>query len=130
MAERSVEVSPDGFSAALGGILSDIDYDVAECIEEPVRKCSKDARDMLRSESPKRTGGYAQGWAYTMKGKSKRVFGEVGNKRKPGLAHLLEKGHAKVGGGRVAAIPHIDPVAQRVFDELEEEVSKAVGDAL
>ncbi len=131
MTARNVTVSPDGFAGALEGILNEIDYDCAEAIEEPVKEAAKSGRDKLREvQDPRKTGEYAQGWSYTMKGKSKSVFAEIGNRRKPGLAHLLEKGHAMVGGGRVPAHPHIDPVAQEVFGELEESVSKAIGDAL
>ena len=128
---RNVTVSPDGFAAALEDILNDIDYDCAEAIEAPVKEAAKSGRDQLREvQDPRMTGEYAQGWSFTTKGKAKSVFAEIGNKRKPGLAHLLEKGHAKVGGGRVPSHPHIDPVAQKVFDELEESVSKAIGGAL
>ncbi len=127
---RSVEVSPDGFEGALSGILSEIDYDCAEAIEKPVRECAKSGRSKLRKDSPRMTGEYASGWSYTMKGKSKSVFAEIGNKRKPGLVHLLEKGHAKVGGGRVAPVVHVDPVAQEVFDELERSIAEAIEEAL
>lgn len=130
MTSRNITVSPDGFEAALTGILNDIDYDCSEAIEEPVKKCAQKGRTKLREESPVLTGKYAKGWSYTTKGKRKAVFAEIGNRDMPGLAHLLEKGHAKVGGGRVAAIPHIDPVAQEVFGDLEESISKAIGDAL
>lgn len=127
---KTITTSPDGFSAALTGILNDIDYDVAESIHKPVRHSLNYGKRQLIAESPRKTGGYSQGWKYTMKSKNKSVFGEIGNADKPGLAHLLEKGHAKVGGGRVAAIPHIDPVAQDVFDELEKSIAEAIDDVL
>ncbi len=56
--------------------------------------------------------------------------GEVGAPRMPGLPHLLEFGHAKVGGGRVRAIPHVADAAEEAFDATEQAVAKAVGEAL
>lgn len=130
MSKENITVGIDGFEAALTGILNDIDYDVSECLQKPVKHTLNMGRRQLNRESPKKTGRYSKGWRYTMKGKGKSVFGEVGNADVPGLVHLLEKGHAKVGGGRVAAIPHVAPVADDMFDELEDAIAKAIDDAL
>ena len=56
--------------------------------------------------------------------------GEVGSPRMPGLAHLLEFGHAKVGGGRVAGRVHVAPAADEAFRATEQAVGKAVEEAL
>lgn len=50
------------------------------------------------------------------------------NKKQPGLAHLLEHGHAKVGGGRTRALEHVLPVEEQLageaLDVIKKEISK------
>ena len=42
------------------------------------------------------------------------------------LTHLLENGHAKRGGGRVKAIPHIGKVNADVMEMVEKEILKRI----
>ncbi|WP_330667015.1 hypothetical protein [Mogibacterium diversum] len=42
------------------------------------------------------------------------------------MAHQLEHGHAKRGGGRVAARPHIADAEQSAIAMLESEMKKAL----
>lgn len=50
----------------------------------------------------------------------------VYSKNRYQLAHLLEKGHAKRGGGRVAGRPHIAPAEQAGIEQLQSLIEKAL----
>ena len=51
----------------------------------------------------------------------------VHSPKKYQLAHLLEKGHAKRGGGRTKAVPHIAPAEESAVKQLESDIKKAIG---
>lgn len=79
-------------------------------MKKAVRKTATEVRKEISDHAPKRTGKYARSWA-TKKTKenSHTLEMTVHSKDRYQLAHLLEKGHAKRGGGRVPGKPHIAP---------------------
>ena len=94
----------------------DVDEDMVERLDE----AGTSAAQLLRERSRKRTGAYAKGWQPDVVVNQHGVTVVVHNKKKPGLAHLLEKGHAKAGGGRVAGDGIIAAVADEVGGHLVE----------
>lgn len=93
-----------------------------EKVQQITEKVADDGVDKLKVSSPKSPGGGKYAGSWTKKKVGKRFV--VHNKKHYRLTHLLEKGHAKVNGGRVAAQPHIKPVEQKMIDEFEDELRR------
>lgn len=106
---REISVEADRFGYGLDKLLEDIAPGIEDALEPAVRKGCQVSRKVAKANAPKKTGRYAKSLSYKVKGHGMKVSGEVGSKTLPGLVHLLEKGHAKVGGGRTRAFPHMAP---------------------
>jgi len=114
-------VTLDELGGAMQAIVEDYIQEVDKVAEEDVRASAQVALDAVKGGSPTRTGKYAAGW--TMEPDAEDPIGRayrVYNQKKPGLAHLLEKGHGGPFPGR--AIPHIAPAAQAGMSELERRI--------
>ena len=93
---------------------------IIEEVTEVIPEVAKEAVKKLKDQSPKgQRGKYAKGWTYKVnKGRlttGATIYGKTGTYQ---LAHLLEYGHAKRGGGRTAAIVHVKPVEEWAIDEI------------
>lgn len=107
-------------------LLKEYGDEAVESVREIIPKVAKDAAKKLRSESPKRSGKYAKGWTQKAEQTNLGVTGTVYNKAAPGLAHLLEYGHAKRSGGRTRPRPHIQPVEEWASDEAVKRITEAL----
>lgn len=96
-------------------------------MKKAVRKTAISVKKEISENAPKRTGKYAKSWA-TKKTKenSHALEMTVHSKDRYQLAHLLEKGHAKRGGGRVAGRPHIAPAEENGVQMLETMIKEAL----
>ena len=103
--------------------------DVASAdVKTAVRKAGKNVKAEISANAPKRTGAYAKSWAVkTEKETAHSLEVVVHSKNRYQIAHLLEHGHAKRGGGRVAGIPHIAPAEEKAVNQLEEDIVKKLG---
>ena len=113
---------------AVRDILQDYSVEVSKAAEKAVTEVSKEATKKLRQTSPKRSGKYGKGWASkvekTPTTAEATVYGKTGTYQ---LAHLLEHGHARRGGGRkVDGIEHIKPVEDWAISEVEKRIREKV----
>jgi hypothetical protein len=97
---------------------------VSESIAKTVNDVAKECKAEIVANSPARSGEYAMGWRIKNEdirgsGITKRI---IYNKTNYQLVHLLEKGHAKRGGGRVAGKLHVEPAEQKAKDKLVTEI--------
>ena len=97
-------------------------------VKKAVRKAGNTVRKEISENAPKDTGAYAKSWSVKKtKETSNSLDVTVYSKNRYQLAHLLEHGHAKRGGGRVAARPHIAQAEQSAVETLDSEIAKALG---
>lgn len=114
----------DKLAETVQKILAEYGDEVGKIADDAVKKVAKAGVTALRNQSKTSFGGsgrYASGW--TSKYENQRLGGKsIIYNNLPGLPHLLEHGHAKRGGGRVAGRVHIAPVEQQIERQLKQEV--------
>jgi len=119
----------DRFMADLQAILDNVQEVADESLKTGVRAGCELARDEWQAGAPRQRGVYAKSIRFRVEGEGREVQGHVYS-TKPGLPHLLEKGHAKVGGGRTRAIEHIAPAADDGFELTEQVILATLGAGL
>lgn len=105
--------------------------DYADVACDEMKKAVKDASTLVRNEikatAPKATGAYAKSWSTkNTRETSRSLEVTVYSRNRYQLAHLLEFGHAKRGGGRVAGRSHIAPAEQDGIKHLEKDIERSL----
>ena len=96
-------------------------------LKSSVRKAGTNVKKDIQSHAPKKTGAYSKSWSVkTTKETSNSLELTVYSPKKYQLAHLLEFGHAKRGGGRTKAQPHIAPAEEAAIKQLESDIERAL----
>lgn len=95
---------------------------------EVAQEVTKEGAKTLKSTSPVGDSNrhYRDGWGITSQGSYTHPSFVIHNKKKPGLTHLLEKGHALRQGGRAKAIPHIKKVEDWCIKEYEDRLIRRI----
>lgn len=99
-----------------------------EDMKKAVKKASKTVKKEIQAGAPQKSGAYSKSWTVkTVRETANSLEQTVHSKNRYQLAHLLEHGHAKRGGGRVSGKAHIAPAEQQGIKELESAIEKALG---
>ncbi|MFR1353836.1 MAG: HK97 gp10 family phage protein [[Clostridium] symbiosum] len=123
------DIKIDSLGAEIAKLMDEYASDVVDEMKAEAKAVAKEAVKDLKQKSPKgagsKKGHYKDGWSSKVEKENAVSIGiKVYNKKKPGLTHLLEKGHAKRGGGRVNGTPHISTVEQQVIESYEKRLKE------
>ncbi len=93
--------------------------------KKAVRRAGKTVREEIQANAPEHTGTYAESWKTKVTAEDSQGLDlVVYSPSRYRIAHLLEHGHAKRGGGRVRAIPHIAPAEVKGAEQLLTDIEK------
>ena len=124
----SRNVSVDEMASAIAEELEKYNDLAADELKKAVKKAGRTAKSDINKSAPVRTGKYAKSWKTKVTAEdSQRIQVTVYSPSRYMIAHLLENGHAKRGGGRVRAIPHIKPAEEHAEEVLLKDIEKALG---
>lgn len=99
----------------------------AEKVKTAVKEAGKTVKKEIEMSAPKDTGDYSRSWAVkNVKETANSLEVSVHSKSHYQLAHLLEFGHAKRGGGRVSGKVHIASAEAKGIEQFEKDVEKAL----
>ena len=120
-------VSVDRMATAIEEELKKYSDASSESVKKAVKKAGNTAKADINSSAPVRTGKYAKSWRTKVTAESSEgIEVTVYSPSRYMIAHLLEHGHAKRGGGRVRAIPHIAPAEEHAEEELLRDIELAL----
>ena len=120
-------VSVDQLADAVMRELDNYAETTTDGVKAAVKKAADTVKKEISANAPRGTGKYAKSWATKITGECSHALEiTVHSRNRYQLAHLLEHGHAKRGGGRVAARPHIATAEEHGIEELEREIERSI----
>lgn len=123
----SDRVTIDNMAAAIMEGLQEYADLATDDMKKAVKKAGTAVRKDIQTNAPSDTGAYAKSWSVkNTKETANSLELTVYSRNRYQLAHLLEFGHAKRGGGRVAGKAHIAPAEEKAVTVLEQEIEKAL----
>lgn len=123
----ATRVSIDGMADAIMKELNGYADASTEGVKAAVQKAAKTVKTEIQAGAPVRSGKYKKSWSTKNTAESSNKLEiTVYSRNRYQIAHLLEHGHAKRGGGRVAARPHIALAEQAGIEQLQQEIERCL----
>lgn len=124
-------IKPEELGAAIQGVLTTYHKDVVDRVNLASEEAAQALVRKTKATAPKRSGDFQK--AITYKARQNAATGDktfVWGAKAPHhrRTHLLVKGHAKAGGGRVPGDPFLKNALDEVLPEYERKVEEAVKD--
>ncbi|MCM3783672.1 HK97 gp10 family phage protein [Neobacillus mesonae] len=116
----------EDLSSRIVSAVREFNDDVTAGIEKEVNRTADAFLRDTRAAAPVDSGRYKSGFKITRENFSGTIKRILWNQKEPYLGHLLEYGHAKVGGGRVAGKPHIRPAYVKNVEGLPERIKSII----
>lgn len=118
-------VKPENMATEIMEMLNEYKDITTEEIKKAVSDTANLVKKDISQNAPKNTGRYAKSWTVTkVSENANSLHVVVRSKDRYQLTHLLEKGHAKRGGGRVEAYPHIASAEEKGAKEMDRIIKK------
>ena len=96
----------------------------AKLAADDVKKAGDTVKKQIEGTAPKKTGKYSKSWAVKKTRETSDSIQVVVHSKRYQLTHFLEFGHAKRGGGRTRAFPHIAPAEQAGIEQLTRDIER------
>lgn len=123
-----MNIKVDNLASEVNKMLAEYKDVVFDGMESAIDEAGNTAKRVISERAPKNTGSYSKSWK---KKKSKESSSKVGmlvyaSGRSGSITHLLENGHAKRGGGRTKAYPHISPAQDAAEEKFINDLNKVL----
>lgn len=123
-------ISVDALARQVSKILEEQKNVTEEALHKAVDETTKTCVKEIRANAKSQFGGsgeYASSWTSKKESDGKEYSRVIYAKgRGARLSHLLEKGHAKVNGGRVAGRAHIAPAEENAKTNLIKNLKEGI----
>ena len=124
----AVKIESGALRDTINELLAEYGDEAQAAIEESAKAVGKEvAKELQKAGDFKGGKEFRKGWTSKTENTRLGAATVVYNKAKPGLAHLLEFGHAKQNGGRTRAFNFIAPISDTVEEKFLDNFEKRMG---